>query len=404
MGMKKRVFYFLLILIISLFACESIDTKKAGFRIAIVTGGPRYSLEAINGAKELIKKYGAVKDGGIIEHITYSDNFVKEKDNIVKKIVALSKDPLVKAIIVNEAVAGTAEAFNKIRSRRPDILLLAADPQEPLGIIQEASDLVVSEDFISRGFTIPWVAKKMGAENLVYISFDRHLRLENVRVREEIMKKTCNDLGMNFYYKEAPDPLGFVGLAGLKDFINKKVPVWLGAYGEKTAFFCTSDAGAEPIISSLLKEHEGIFVESALPSPVTGYQRALLLDLSKTKSQKHLIQKVRLSIENNVALKRLGTWYYSHSASLSIALGEYAKQVIDGTTKKGNLAALENIMREYMPETKIRTSVYIDEKTKKRAENHMLIYSDTYVFGQGFIYTTEQAIPPKYQYVKIEKN
>lgn len=400
--MKNKAFFFILLLAISFFACESIDKKKSAFRIAVVTGSPRYAMEALNGANELIKKYGAVRTGGIIEHITYSDDCIKNKDSMVKTIVAVAKDPLIKAIIVNQAMAGTAEAFRKIRSTRPDIVLLVADPQEPLETIQEVADIVVSEDFISRGFTIPWVSKKMGAENIVYISFDRHLQVESIRIREEIMKKTCKDLGMNFYYKEAPDPIDIAGLAGLKDFINEKIPLWLNIYGEKTAFFCTSDAGAEPIIGSLLREHKGIFVEAALPSPVLGYQRALFLDISNTKNQKQLIQKIRLSLENNVALKRFSTWYYSHSASMSVALGEYAKEIIDGTTRKDNLATLENIISEYMPETKIRTSVYINEKTKKRAENHMLVYSDTYVFGQGFIYTTEQAIPPKYHYAKLK--
>ena len=46
------------------------------YHIGIVTGTVSQSEDDLRGAEALIKEYGAVKDGGMIQHVTYPDNFM----------------------------------------------------------------------------------------------------------------------------------------------------------------------------------------------------------------------------------------------------------------------------------------------------------------------------------------
>ncbi|HRY53960.1 MAG TPA: DUF3798 domain-containing protein, partial [Spirochaetia bacterium] len=57
--------------------CQKKEAKpaKAAFHIGVVTGTVSQSEDDLRGAEQLIKEYGAVKDGGMIQHITYPDNF-----------------------------------------------------------------------------------------------------------------------------------------------------------------------------------------------------------------------------------------------------------------------------------------------------------------------------------------
>ena len=53
-----------------------------------------------------------------------------------------------KAIIVNQAVPGTTEAFRQIKERRPDIICIAGESHEDLPEIGSAADLVTNNDFV----------------------------------------------------------------------------------------------------------------------------------------------------------------------------------------------------------------------------------------------------------------
>ena len=78
-----------------------------------------------------------------------------------------------KAIIVNQAVPGTTEAFRQVKERRPDILLLAGESHEDLPEIGSAADLVANNDFVARGYLIIKTAHDLGAKSFVHISFPR---------------------------------------------------------------------------------------------------------------------------------------------------------------------------------------------------------------------------------------
>ena len=368
---------------------------KAKFHIGVVTGTVSQSEDDLRGAEQLIKEYGSVKDGGMIQHITYPDDFMSQQETYISNVVALADDPLMKAIVINQAVPGAAEAFKRVRAKRPDILLLAGEPHEDPLVIQQAADLAVSNDFVSRGYTIIWAAKQLGAKNFVHISFPRHMSYETLGRRRAIMEEACKDLGT------APDPTSDVGVAGAQQFILEKVPQWVQKYGKETAFFCTNDAHTEPLLKQLLA-YGGIFVEADLPSPLMGYPGALGLDLSKEAGDfPAILKKVEKAVIDKGGAGRFGTWAFSYGYTVTAGLGEFAKRVIEGNAKKDSLKDVFDAFGKYTPGAKWNGAYYTDMATGVRARNQVLIYMDTYIFGKGFLPTTQVKVPDKYYMIKM---
>ncbi len=376
---------------------------KAKFHIGVVTGTVSQSEDDLRGAEQLIKEYGSVKDGGMIQHITYPDDFMSQQETYISNVVALADDPLMKAIVINQAVPGAAEAFKRVRAKRPDILLLAGEPHEDPLVIQQAADLAVSNDFVSRGYTIIWAAKQLGAKNFVHISFPRHMSYETLGRRRAIMEEACKDLGINFYFETAPDPTSDVGVAGAQQFILEKVPQWVQKYGKDTAFFCTNDAHTEPLLKQLLA-YGGYFVEADLPSPLMGYPGALGLDLSKEAGDfPAILKKVEKAVIDKGGAGRFGTWAFSYGYTVTAGLGEFAKRVIEGNAKKDSLKDVFDAFGKYTPGAKWNGAYYTDMATGVRARNQVLIYMDTYIFGKGFLPTTQVKVPDKYYNIQMHK-
>jgi hypothetical protein len=394
----------LTVALLAVVGCQKKPARAGGaaaFHIGIVTGSVSQSEDDLRGAEALIRLYGDVKDGGMIKHLTYPDNFMDQMDTTISQIVSLADDPLMKAIVVNQAVPGTSEALKRVREKRPDIFLLAGEPHEDPPVIQQAADVAVNSDFIARGYTIVWAAQQLGAKTFVHISFPRHMSYETLGLRRQIMEEACHDLGLRFVFETAPDPTTEVGVAGAQQYILEKVPQWLQKYGKDTAFFCTNDAHTEPLLKQLLA-YGGMFVEADLPSPLMGYPGALGLDLTAEKGNfPAIVKKVEEAVVAKGGAGRFGTWAFSYGYTLSAGLGEYAKRVIEGTAQKGDLADLNAAFANFTPGAKWNSTHYRNASTGAIAQNHFLVYMDTYIFGKGYLPTTAQKVPEKYFHITL---
>ncbi|MDL2228614.1 DUF3798 domain-containing protein [Treponema sp. OttesenSCG-928-L16] len=374
------------------------------FHIGVVTGTVSQSEDDLRGAEELIKRYGKVSDGGMIQHVTYPDNFMDQQETTITQIVTLADDPLMKAIIMNQSVPGTAEAFRRVRERRPDILLFAGEAHEDPLVIQKSAHLAINADFISRGYTIIWAAKQLGADTFVHISFPRHMSYESLGLRRQIMEEACKDLGLRFVFETAPDPTSDVGMAGAQQYILEQTPQWVSRYGKNSVYFCTNDAHTEPLLQQLLI-HGGMFVEADLPSPLMGYPGALGVDLSAEAGNfPAILKKVEDAIIAKGGSGRFGTWAFSYGFTVSAGLGEYAKRILEGKADLDKVADLYAALGEFTPGAKWNGGFYIDANTGVRARNHVLVYMDTYMFGKGYLPTTEQTVPEKYYNIKFQGN
>ncbi|MGI6433063.1 MAG: DUF3798 domain-containing protein [Sphaerochaetaceae bacterium] len=370
------------------------------FHIGIVTGTVSQSEDDLRGAELIAKEYGIVKDGGMVQLVNYPDNFMDEQETTITQIAGLADDPLMKAIIVNQSVPGTTEAFRRVKEKRPDIITIAGEPHEDPGVIQTAADLAVNNDFVARGYLIIKTAHDLGADTFVHISFPRHMSYETLSRRAAIMEEACKEFGMRFVRETAPDPLSDVGQAGAQQYILEKVPAWVQQYGKNTAYFCTNDAHTEPLLKQLFA-YGGLFIEADLPSPLMGYPGALGLDLSAQAGDSVAILK---AVEDAVIAKggsgRFGTWAFSYGIATSAGLAQHAINVVNGESELTKLSDIMKAYEKFTPGAQWNGSFYSDTSTGVRARNHVLIYQDTYMMGKGYMGTPSVTIPDKYFLIK----
>ena len=104
------------------------EAAEGDFHIGIVTGSVSQSEDDRRGAEAFQAKYGE----DMVTLAIYPDNFTEELETTIQTIVNLSDDPQMKAIIVNQAIPGTTEAFRQIKERRPDIICIAGESHEDL--------------------------------------------------------------------------------------------------------------------------------------------------------------------------------------------------------------------------------------------------------------------------------
>ena len=392
--MKKAIAVLLALVVL----CAAV--AAADFHLGIVTGTVSQSEDDLRGAEALIAEYGAVADGGIIQHMTYPDNFMEEQETTISVIAGLADDPLMKAVIVNQAVPGTAEAFRQIKAVRPDILCFAGEAHEEPYLISGAADLVTSNDFVARGYLMIQSAHKLGCDTFVHISFPRHLAMEKMQRRRAIMIQTCNELGMSFVDVSAPDPTSDVGIAGAQQYILERTPEWIQQYGENTAFFCTNDAHTEPLLRQLM-EYGGYFVEADLPSPLMGYPGALGIDLSAEAGDfPAILAKVEAAITEQGGAGRFGTWAYSYGYTTSAGLGKLAIEAVEAQMngEEFDYTSVRNIRKafsDYTPGASWNGSQLVDATSGVSYDNFVLVYQDTYIMGNPGYYmgNTDIEIP-----------
>lgn len=399
--MKKVVSLLLaLIMAFSLVACgekkgETDDnTDTVPYKIGIVTGSVSQSEDDRRGAETFQKEYGV----DMVQLAIYPDNFTEETETTIQSIVNLSADPLMKAIIVNQAVPGTTEAFRKIKETRPDIICIAGESHEDLPEIGSAADLVTNNDFVSRGYLIIRTAHELGCDTFVHISFPRHMSYETMSRRVAIMKAACEEFGMKFVLETAPDPTSDVGVSGAQAYILEQVPAWVEKYGQNAAYFCTNDAHTEPLLKRLL-ECGGYFIEADLPSPLMGYPGALGLDLTEEAGDfEKILTKVESAIVEKGGADHFGTWAYSYGYTLSAGLALHAKNVLDGKSELKDMDDVAAALQVYSPKAAWNGASYTNATTGAKSENVFLIYQDTYIMGDPghFMGNADVEIPEKY--------
>ena len=376
------------------------EAEAAGeeFHIGIVTGSVSQSEDDRRGAEAFQAKYG---EENVILAI-YPDNFTEEQETTIQTIVNLSDDPLMKAIIVNQAVPGTTEAFRRIKESRPDIICIAGESHEDLPEIGSAADLVVNNDFVARGYLMIRTAHELGCDTFVHISFPRHMSYETMSRRVAIMKEACNEFGMKFEMETAPDPTTDVGVPGAQAYILEHVPEWIDKYGTNSAYFCTNDAHTEPLLKKLL-ELGGYFIEADLPSPLMGYPGALGIDLTEEAGDfEKILAKVESAVVEKGGAGRFGTWAYSYGYTVSAGLAEHARNVILGTSELNDIDAISAAYGVFSPGAEWNGSNYTNVDTGVKSDNIFLIYQDTYIMGNPGHYmgSTDVEVPEKYFTVK----
>ena len=395
--MKK--FIAMLLCAVMLLSVAAFATAEEEFHIGIVTGSVSQGEDDPRGAQAFQAKYGE----DMVKLAVYPDNFSEELETTIQTIVNFADDPLMKAIIVNQAVPGTTEAFRKVKEMRPDILCIAGESHEDLPEIGSAADLVCNNDFVARGYLMIRTAHELGCDTFVHISFPRHMGYETMSRRVAIMKAACEEFGMTFVLETAPDPTqSDVGVPGAQAYILEHAPEWIEKYGTNSAYFCTNDAHTEPLLKQLLA-YGGYFIEADLSSPLMGYPGALGLDLTETGGD---FEKILAAVEAAVVEKggagRFGTWAYSYGYTVSAGLAQHAYNVITGESELDDIDDIAKAYEEFSPKANWNGSNYTDATTGVKSDNIFLVYQDTYIMGNPGHYmgSTDIEVPEKYFTVK----
>ena len=384
-------------MLLSLTACGAAPADD-NIHIGIVTGSVSQSEDDRRGAEAFQAKYG---EENVILAI-YPDNFTEELETTIQTIVNLADDPNMKAIIVNQSIPGTTEAFRQIKEKRPDILCIAGEAHEDLPEISSAADLVTNNDFVARGYLIIRTAHELGCDTFVHISFPRHMAYETMSRRVAVMKAACEEFGMKFVQETAPDPTSDVGVAGAQAYILENVPAWVEKYGTQAAYFCTNDAHTEPLLKQLL-EYGGYFIEADLPSPLMGEPGALGIDLTEEAGDfDKILAKVESSICEAGGAGKFGTWAYSYGYITSAGLAQHAMNVLKGESELCDMDDIAKAYQEFSPKAAWNGSNYTNVETGVKSDNVFLVYQDTYIMGDPgeFMGSTDIEVPEKYFTVK----
>lgn len=377
--MNRKILALLLttLLIFTATACGKKDSsstsggKELGFKIGLVTGTVSQGEEEFRAGENAVEKYG--KD--VIKHVTYPDKFTQEQETTIAQITGLASDPEVKAIIVLQAVPGTAAAFDKIKEDRDDILFIAGVPHEDPETIVPRADIILETDNIKRGETIVRLAKDMGAKTFVHYSFPRHMSYELLAQRRDVMKKTANELGLEFVTLDAPDPTGDAGISGAQQFMIEDVPRQVDKYGKDTAFFNTNCSMQEPLIKSVI-ETGAIYPEQCCPSPYHALPGALGLQIPEEKAGDvdFILEEIGTKIGELDASGRVATWKVPANMAMVDAAIEYAVAYGKGDVEKFNKDKMVEILKTVTDDPNISVNELED------APNFLMFVTESQIF------------------------
>jgi len=341
---KLLAIMLILIMVVSLAACgkkEAAAPDSTDFKIGLVTSTVSQNEEEFRAAEEMVAKYGAEK----IKHVTYPDRFMNEQETTIAQIVALASDPAVKAIVVVQAVPGTAAAFDKIKETRDDIAFIIGTPHEDPELIAARADIVMEVDQLKRGESIVKDAKAMGAVTFVHYSFPRHMSYELLSQRRDIMKATAEAEGLQFVEVDTPDPTGDAGVPGTQQFILEDVPRQVATYGKDTVFFGTNCAMQEPMIRSVLNEG-AIYTEQCCPSPYHAYPGACGIEIPEDKAGdvEYMLEQIRIKVAEAGNTGRMASWKVPAAMAMVKAGVEYGMLYGAGEAPKFDEAIFAEVL------------------------------------------------------------
>ena len=299
--------------------------EAGDYKIGIITGTVSQGEEEYQMATQMKEKYG-----DMIVTATYPDNFSTETEQTINVVTSMAADPEVKVIVFVQAVPGATAAIERVRETRDDILFICGVCAEDPGVIAEAADICLLVDELSMGRTVPEQAAKQGAKTFVHISFERHLGYATIGARRELMKQTCEELGLEFVDATAPDPTGDAGVTGAQAWITENVPVLVEQYGKDTAFFSTNCSMMTPLIQQVA-ETGAIFPQQCCPSPYHGYPSAFNISTEGHEGDvQYMLDQIEAAVTEAGNNGRMSTWEVPINMLMIEAGVEYGIKYCEG--------------------------------------------------------------------------
>ncbi len=320
-----------------------VATVDIPFKIGIMTGTVSQGEDEFRAAQMISEKYP-----GHVKHVTYPDNFMNEQETTMGQMTGLAADPEVKVIVASQAVPGSVAALRKIREARPDIKIGFIEPHEDPVVVNAAADIIIQPDQLARGRSIMEKAKKMGVTTFIHYSFPRHMSQELTALRRDEMKKTAEELGIDFRFVTAPDPMAEGGLPATQQFVLEDIPREVAQFGTQTAFFSTNCGMMDPMIRAILATG-AYFPEQCCPSPTHGYPTALGISIPPDKAGDfaYISEQNRMKIAEAGKTGHFSTWA---APEVIVATRAMVDLLVDSVQGKADYTDTATLMR-YMSET-----------------------------------------------------
>ena len=252
------------------------ETEASGepYKIGIVTPTLTVSEDEFRGAQEMVQRYP-----DLVVHKTLPENFATDKEGCISVVTSLADDPEMKYILFNNGMEGIVPAFQTIREKRPDIVTMVTSNDDPK-LLNDYVDISINTDWIRRGETIPTKAHDMGAKTFIHYSFPTHMAAESKSKRRDVMKETCEKLGMTWVEETTPDPQTGNGTAAMLQFLREDIPRKIEQYGPDTNIFGTNCPMYDVILDEAFKE-KFIVAEQCCPTPTQAYPTVLNLEITE---------------------------------------------------------------------------------------------------------------------------
>lgn len=350
------------------------ETEAAGeetYKIGIVTPTLTVSEDEFRAAAEMVQKYP-----DLVVHKTLPENFATDKEGCISVVTSLADDPEMKYIIFDNGMEGIIPAFQTIREKRPDIVTMVSCNDDPK-LLNEYVDIAISTDWNRRGETIPTKAHNMGAKTFIHYSFPTHMASESKSVRRDIMKATCEKLGMEFVEITTPDPQTGNGPAAMLQFLQEDIPRQIEKYGPDTNIFGTNCPMYDVILDEAF-DKKFIVAEQCCPTPTQAYPTVLNLEITEDDLGDY--DKINSMITEKAAeagmTGRLSGWAMPSSVYIPKFKIELAKYMHENNLKPEDVLSkefLDNFSKEYMP-----TAADFAIAGEGLAHYYMLILEDVY--------------------------
>ena len=232
-----------------------------------------------------------------------------------------------------------------LRYTRPECCIWQPGAEDP-DVVESAFDMIIDPAKINMGASIIKLAKAMGATTFVHYSFPRHMAMASLAQRRDVMKATCEEVGIEFVDATAPDPLSDAGVTGTQQFILEDIPKKVAQYGKNTAFFGTNTAMMDVMVKAVVSAG-GLLPSTCDPSPFQGFTSGLSIQIPDDKSNdpQYAIAQIKTKLAEVNMSGRLATWPLSSSILYFESIFEYARQYASGQiTSKNDAAAMAKIM------------------------------------------------------------
>ncbi len=365
--MKKLLLLATVLLVAVMTAGQALAAPAKPYRIGIVTPTLSASEDEFRGAVRVAQKYP-----GMIQHISLPENFSEEQETAITQILSLGAQKDIKAIVIAAGYSGILPAIQKVKARRPDMIVITAPIWDDPDMMAKYIDLCLDTDWVRRGISIPEKAAKMGAKTFIHYSFPTHMAKEVLAKRRDTMEETCKRLGIKFVSLNTPDPKTGAGSSPMLQFLSEDIPRQIAKYGKDTCIFGTNCPMQDVIIAKAL-DLGFIMAEQCCPTPTQGFPAAMGLEIKEADAGN--FDKINGMIAQKAAAAgvtgRMSTWPVPVGYFFPEFSTEVAMKMIDKELTRVGVDQLAPIAKEVAG-----VDVYF-EKMKPELDNYYLIIMDS---------------------------